>query len=256
MIVVLTYYIVMRAYARSNLPRILVVTTMKDRIGYVQLLAQSFEFLRIYDTADVHIFDDGSSMFNVSDLKRWFPRASISEIQHSQADRSARNAFEYFVQNSTHDVIVSLDSDGLLHPSWASFIYSTLPTSDGVLSLYNSALHPNLSCNQKTCLKASTGALGMVFARKIITQLLLDPIVSNADLFDWALVHKLGELGIKFVVPRDSLILHYGMYGAHGTGDHSERENSFDMHAYPPQLKKDVVAFLRGKNPSAPLRDI
>lgn len=230
----------------------MIVTPIKNRKGYVQLLGKSFEFLRVYDTADVHLFDDDSSEFSIADLQRWFPRAKISSVSQSQADRSTREAFQYFLSEAKHDILVCLDSDGLLHPKWASFIYSTLPESDGVLSLYNSAAHPSSSCNEGNCRKDSAGALGMVFTRELITRLFMDPDVREADLFDWALVHKLNEFGIQFLVPPDSLILHFGMYGAHGSGQqHPDRENSFDLHPYPQHLKKSVVAFLKGKNPSS-----
>ena len=150
---------------------VFVAVTVKDRINYVKLFAENLEWLNISCVADVHVFDNGSKQFSASDLQNWFPYAVIHQLDTLQdADMATRRAFEYFISSSNLTTLVNMDSDSLLHPDWATFVSQVLPESDGALSLYHSAAphHPSFNCNNITCEKKTTGALGMVFERKIL----------------------------------------------------------------------------------------
>ena len=48
------------------------VFTTKNRYGYVRLLAESLEWMKAYEHAHIHVFDDGSTDFTIEDLKTGF----------------------------------------------------------------------------------------------------------------------------------------------------------------------------------------
>ena len=230
------------------------VVTVNNRVSYAKLLAENLRYVRVPEIADVFVFDNGSTEFRPSDLKTWFHKARVIETNCiHDADVVTRHAFEFFLRNLTHEILVNIDSDALLHPTWSTFIDEVLPRSDGVLSLYNSGApyHPSFNCNHVTCQKNTTGALGMVLQRTVLTEAL--QMVNNskskvADQFDWALCKFFIRRGLRIYVPRRSLLLHYGMHGAHGSGSkHVEQAVNFDMAALPIAMQSEARFYLHGK---------
>ena len=231
-----------------------VVVTVKDRINYVKLFAENLAWLNMSCHSDVHVFDNGSRQFSISDLQIWFPYASVHPIDTlHDADMATRKAFEHFITSSNISTLINLDSDSLLHPDWSNFINQVLPLSDGALSLYHSSApwHKSFNCNEVTCQKNSTGALGMVFRRDVIVQALKVVQASKEkerDSFDWALCSYLQGAGKKILVPRHSLVLHYGLHGAHGDGSsHVEVAEGFDLSSLPAPIRGQVRFFLEKK---------
>ena len=57
--------------------------TVKDRLGYVRLLAMNMNWLGLgqMEDVEVHIFDNGSSNFTLSDLGAWFPLAVVHKVE-------------------------------------------------------------------------------------------------------------------------------------------------------------------------------
>ena len=232
----------------------LVTVTVKDRINYVKLFAENLAWLNMSCHAEVHVFDNGSRQFSTSDLQMWFPFASIHPIDTPHdADMVTRRAFTYFITSSNISTLINLDSDSLLHPDWSNFVNHVLPLSDGALSLYHSSApwHQSFNCNEVTCQKNTTGALGMVFRRDVIEDALKVVHASKEkerDSFDWALCSYLQGAGKKILVPRRSLVLHYGLHGAHGDGSsHAEVDEGFDLSTLPATLRGQVRFFLENK---------
>ena len=73
-----------------------------------------------------------------------------------------------------------------------------------------------------------------------------------AAAFDWGFVRYFQNKHIDIIVPRHSLALHYGMYGAHGTGNHVEVANNFDLTPFPQRIADKANAFLLNKSPDKP----
>ena len=230
------------------------VVTVKNRVGYVKLLSENLKYVRVPEIADVFVFDNGSTEFRPSDLETWFHKAKVIETNCiHDADVVTRHAFEFFVRNLTHEILVNIDSDALLHPTWSTFIDDVLPRSDGVLSLYNSGApyHRSFNCNHVSCQKNTTGAFGMVLQRIVLAEAL--QMVNNSkskagDQFDWALCKYFIRRGLRIYVPRRSLLLHYGIHGAHGSGSkHVEQAVNFDMAALPIAMQSEANFYLNGK---------
>lgn len=233
---------------------IFIAVTVRDRINYVKLFAEHAVWLNLSDTADVHVFDNGSRQFSITDLQSWFPDAAIHEIDAlPDADIVTRRSFEFFISHSNSSVLVNLDSDSLLHPGWAKFVQQVLPRSDGALSLYHSSApyHPSSNCNDLTCEKKTTGALGMVFRREVLQDVLNHVNESKTkvrDSFDWAICAYLANTGRNILVPKQSLVLHFGLHGAHGDGSaHVEVAEGFNISSLPKTTRAQVEYYLENK---------
>ena len=231
------------------------VFTTKNRYGYVRLLAESLEWMKVYEHAHIHVFDDGSTDFDIEDLKDWFPYAQIHESDHRHADMTTRHAFEWFENESEDDILINIDSDTMLHPDWNDFIDTHIGRS-GVLSLYHSGAkyHKSVNCDDVSCEKKSTGAMGIVMTRHVMEDMLhnMHDAEHKAAAFDWGFVNYFEKKGIKIIVPKNSLALHYGMYGAHGSGNHVEVANTFDFTPFPEVITKKAKAFLDNEKPDRP----
>lgn len=236
-------------------PHIAITVGVRNRIVYVRLLSENLNYLHAEEHAEIFVFDNDSSEFNSSDLERWFPTAHIVALDcEHDPDMVTRKAFEFFLRNLTHDVLVNVDSDALLHPSWFKFVMETLPLSDGILSLYHSGApyHKSFDCDEKLCRKNTTGALGLVMTRAVLSHAL--DMVNNsksrrADSFDWALCKYFTDGGSRILVPRKSLLLHYGRHGAHGTHGsmHVEQAVDFEIQSLPMSMQSEVKFYLNGK---------
>ena len=242
------------ALEHAALKKYALLITVKNRVSYVKLLSENLHYVHVTDVADVFVFDNGSTEFSPSDLEAWFHKATVIEINCiHDADVVTRQAFEFFSSNLTHDILVNIDSDALLHPTWSNFIDEVLPRSDGILSLYNSGApyHRSFNCTHVTCQKNTTGALGMVLRREILSEAL--KMVNNSkskpgDQFDWALCKYFMQHRLSIYVPRSSLLLHYGVHGAHGTGSkHVEQAVDFDMAVLPIAMQSEARFYLHGK---------
>ena len=229
-----------------------IVFTTRNRYGYVRLLADSLAWMKAYEHAHIHIFDDGSTDFSVEELKTWFEYAHVHESDHQNPDMTIRHSFEWFESESKDDILITIDSDTMLHPDWHKFIDTHIDTS-GVLSLYHSAAkyHKSVNCNNVTCEKRSTGSMGMVMTRKVVADMLRNMHAAKhaAGTFDWGFVDYFKKKGIKIIVPKNSLALHYGMYGAHGSGNHVEVANTFDFTPFPDDISRRARVFLDNEKP-------
>ena len=222
---------------------------MKDRAGYVQLKAESFVFLKIYDYADVHIFDDGSKDFTICNFKTGLLELPFSSEPAESHPDEGWTHFEHFLQlQAYHDFT---RQRRVLHPSWRLFLNSDKALGAGALSLYNSATHKPYYCDEEICLKKTTGSFGMVLARATVSNLFKFVEVRESKGFDWAIIYRLDKLGISFMVPKNSRVLHYGMHGNHTNkdGKHSEVALDFDLGPFPTKIQAKAAAFLDGEKP-------
>ena len=239
-------------------PSFMLACTVKDRLGYVRLLAMNMNWLGLgqMEDVEVHIFDNGSSNFTLSDLGAWFPLAVVHKVERrlKSPDVATRYAFAYFIQQTQHDVLVNIDSDMLLHPNWRSFILNTLPISDGFLSLYRTAAahHYTRYCTESICSKVTVGAMGVVLTRALV-DCILSAVSEGKEApgpFDWAAVAYFNSIpNFQILVPTRSLALHYGLHGSHGFGQHEELSVDFDSSIFPEDIQRAVEFFLGGAPP-------
>ena len=229
--------------------RYLVVVTVKNRVSYVKLSAESLRWLNIQEHADVDVFYGESDEYGIDDVHQWFSFAEIHSIEAKSPDDACRNSFEHFFHHHSHEVVINLDSDALLHPSWFSFLEKNLDKSDGVLSLYNSAApyHVSFACDELTCQKNTTGALGIVITRHVLADV-LDKVEGGID-FDWRFCKFFQDTNRKIIVPANSLIFHYGRVGAHGDSsmNHVEQAFRFNFSSFPRPIRAQATFYADGK---------
>lgn len=232
-----------------------IVCTVKNRYKYVKFLAESLKWLKAYDHADIYIFNDGSTEFTSNELKQWMPFAVVHETNLNHPDMNTRWSWESFLNSMSGEILVNLDSDMLLHPKWYEFIIEHMPGSNTALSLYNSKNHKSISCNEFTCKKEITGAAGTVLHRSLVDEILqnVNTAKDKPGAFDWGYLDYFKKHGITITVPKNSLALHYGMYGAHGSGNHVEVANTFDFSPFPDYITKKAKAFLDNEKPDRPI---
>ena len=77
----------------DHVPQLMLFLLTKDRKGYVQLVRKVFAAMRATDFSQLVLLDDASTEYSVSDLKAWFPAATV--LSASKPGRAAVVAQAY-----------------------------------------------------------------------------------------------------------------------------------------------------------------
>ena len=136
--------------------KMIVLLTTYNRKGYIDTFSQWINTDPAYRLGcfDLFVRDDASSQYGESELRKWFPRALVVvEKKRGKADRNTRSNFEWFV-DSDYDIMVNVDSDSILDPSWYDFITNNMP-NDGFATLY----HSNANTTKRSIVMGSCGAI-------------------------------------------------------------------------------------------------
>ena len=231
--------------------KMIVLLTTYNRKGYIDTFSQWINTDPAYRLGcfDLFVRDDASSQYGESELRKWFPRALVVvEKKRGKADRNTRSNFEWFV-DSDYDIMVNVDSDSILDPSWYDFITNNMP-NDGFATLYhsNAIHHKTLNCDGELwCNKGSTGALGMVMSKSLVKSML---VANKNSLFDWGIIEWLKTQNIPIRAPQKSLTLHYGYYGQNNSPSNMlELADGFDMDSIDPELQACVDWWLEANKP-------
>jgi hypothetical protein len=219
-----------KASCNKNLKVTLFLTTY-NRIGYVHTFSKWLKTDPGYSSknVDLVIRDDASSEYDEKYLRKLFPEATILiEKTHHRADKNIRLNFEWFDKKNS-DILVSIDSDSILLPTWYDFICHNMPKS-GFATLYHSGAkhHRTKHCNDGVwCHQKSTGSLGMVLSKNIIHKMLQN---NQNSAFDWGIVDWLNNENIPIRAPKKSYVLHYGYFGQNNSPSNMlELAEGFDM---------------------------
>ena len=219
-----------KSSCNKNLKVTLFLTTY-NRIGYVHTFSKWLKTDPGYSSknVDLVIRDDASSEHDEKYLRKLFPEATILiEKTHHRADKNIRLNFEWFDKKNS-DILVSIDSDSILLPTWYDFICHNMPKS-GFATLYHSGAkhHRTKHCNDGVwCHQKSTGSLGMVLSKNIIHKMLQN---NQNSAFDWGIVDWLNNENIPIRAPKKSYVLHYGYFGQNNSPSNMlELAEGFDM---------------------------
>ena len=71
-----------------------------------------------------------------------------------------------------YDIILTGDSDMILHPLWFARLVKFMPKTHGVLSLYNSCSHKLIYCGEGMCARKDVGNAGCAFTRERLRELM------------------------------------------------------------------------------------
>ena len=236
----------------KKLPSIAVMLTSYNRKGYLETFSKWLASDPSYISGkfDLFVRDDQSSQYDKTQLKKWFPKAYVTiESVHHRSDRNIRLNFEKFV-NMDYDLLLSIDSDSILDPSWHSFITENMP-KEGFATLYHSSAkwHKTHHCRDGVwCHQSSTGSLGMVLSKELIRKMLLENHNSG---FDWGIIDWLKKQKIPVRAPKKSLVLHYGYYGQNnGPRSMHELADNFDMTSIHKSVRPCIDWWLKANNPN------
>lgn len=236
----------------KKLPSIAVMLTSYDRKGYLETFSKWLASDPSYISGkfDFFVRDDHSSQYGKTELERWFPKASIAiEAVHHRSDQNIRLNFERFVKMD-YDLLLSIDSDSILDPSWYSFITENMP-KEGFATLYHSSAswHKTHHCRDGVwCHQSSTGSLGMVLSKELIRKMLLENRNSG---FDWGIIEWLKKQKIPVRAPKKSLVLHYGYYGQNNNPRNMhELADKFNMISIHQSVRPCIYWWLKANNPN------
>ena len=208
-----------------------------NRIGYTKFHAQVIRKYHDIPSSDLHIFDDCSTEYGEKELREWYGQ-SINFFpckKRLKSDANIRRMFEYFL-TTDFDVIFSLDTDLLFQKGWNKFIEENIDKYDGVLSLYHSDAphHKTVNCNNNICEKRSMGSAGVVMKRDVVRTMLQE---NKNRAFDWGFVSVFKKLNIRMMVPKNSLIMHFGQFGQNNACGTKEVAKGFDRRDLPSWIK-------------------
>ena len=197
---------------------IYVAVMVCGRPAYTALSARSFPR---GDNMTVHVFPDRCDAL---DLSRMYAPAVIHNIPANRlgADENIRRAVGAFLESDS-DVVVLLDSDGLLARRWYEDLRSVLPFTAGILGLYNSDAHETIE-NQTPhlCKKKDVGSFGLAMTKRRAKQAYNAPPRKYNWLyfwrrrlhgFDWDFSYYFYQHDIDLTVFCESRLLHYGAIG-------------------------------------------
>jgi len=234
--------------------KMLMMITTHDRKGYLETLSQWLKLDPAYIAGkfDLIVNDDASTQYGEYELRKWFPNASINIRQKRlKAGLQNRLSVQRFV-DSNYDIMINLDSDSILDPSWYDFIMENMPES-GFATLYHSSAswHKTLHCKDGVwCHKSSTGALAMVFLKKMARKMLKEHKRSN-EAFDWGVIDWLKRENIPIRAPKKSLVLHYGYYGQNNSPKHMhELADGFNMKSIDISVRPCIDWWMKANNPN------
>jgi hypothetical protein len=190
--------------------------TVYNRLDYIKKMCLSIKKTVGLEQCSIRIYDDCSSEFSADTIINEFP--FVTEYKRREynlgADHNMRQMYLDFLKTDD-EVLVICDSDMIFRSDWINKLFELLPLTDGVLSLYNSALHlPSESSEigrEKLVKKESLGAAGTIFTRSIVEDIVTN--VKPSYKYDWDWSNYLSTKGIRLLVTEDSYIQHIGIRG-------------------------------------------
>lgn len=190
--------------------------TTYNRLDYIKKMCLSLRNTNGLESCSIRIYDDCSTDFDADVLRKEFP--FVTEYRRRKrnigADHNIRQMYIDFLETDD-DILVNCDSDMVFRGDWIYKLKELLPLTDGVLSLYNSAIHLPIASDSmnhpKFVQKEAIGSAGTAFARSIVEDIVTN--VKPSFKYDWDWSNYLSSKGVRLLVTEDSYIQHIGIRG-------------------------------------------
>jgi hypothetical protein len=189
-----------------------------NRFELLKTMADSLYRMEIPIPYSIRIYDDCSTEFGVSELKRLFPNA-VSIKRNAKNLRADKNMFNFYKDflSSEGEYLFNADSDIIFNKNCVIRALELIRQTDGILSVYNSGWHPvKMIINEDLCIKETLGAAGTLFTRKRVEEIVNhfsslddDEMVS----LDWKWSSFFTRNNTKMYCTNTSLVQHIGFYG-------------------------------------------
>ena len=197
--------------------KLMIAIPVYNRAKYVDIVAKSLSECKLIEQADVRVYDDCSSEFDISYLEEKFKSVNAKIKRRStRSPCTENNAFEMMTEfkMSDNDVLLICDSDLLLRPDALEFLHNNFKLTDGFMSLYNSDLHLTVKKGTLFDLKINVGFAGMCLSKEIVSLVLEH---KNPLFGDLKISKIIFENNIRVLVPTNSMVQHIGISGKHGS---------------------------------------
>jgi hypothetical protein len=170
----------------------------------------------LLSSCNIRIYDDCSMEYGIDELKKIFPTAvSIKRNEHNiKADKNMYQMYVDFL-TSTDDYFFNADSDLIFSHDWLKSALGLMQETDGILSLFNSVIHPaDKIINKNLCIKKYIGAAGTLFRRGRVRELMEQfTDIEEIEGFDWQWSEYFYNKNIPVYCVNNSLIQHIGYTG-------------------------------------------
>jgi len=164
--------------------------------------------------SEVVVFDDVSPTLDVpalitaTGLKCTFHRLG----SRLGADRMVSHVWRYFL-DGPHSSLLCLDSDMIANRDAVTVGLRLADRFDGLISLYNSTMHPGVRMDGELLLKRSVGNAGTLWSRPH-AQLALDNVGDRTSGIDHAYCELFENRGVRLAATSQSRLQHIGIVGA------------------------------------------
>ena len=197
--------------------KIMIAVPTYNRAKYIEIVTKSLSECKFINDADVRVYDDCSTEFQIDFLEDRFKCINAKIIKRNIKNSCVEeNYFEMMKDfiNSNNDVMFICDSDLLLRPDSLEFLQNNFKYTDGFMSLYNSDLH--LTIEEGTCfsLKLDIGHAGMCMSKKIA---LLFTNLNKPKMGDFKMCNFMMRKNIRILVPKNSMVQYIGINGDHNS---------------------------------------
>jgi hypothetical protein len=169
--------------------------------------------LELPEGSEVVVFDDESPTLDVPGLVKATRLDCRLERSTTRlgADRMVSHIWRHFL-DSGHESLLFLDSDMIANRDAVTVGLRLAAEVDGLLSLYNSTMHPGTPLNGELLSKPTVGNAGTFWSRRH-AQLALDGVGNEVSSIDFAYCRLFAKLGIPIATPIQSRVQHLGIIG-------------------------------------------
>lgn len=207
--------------------RITLAIPTYNRKEIIEITSESLKNLL---NINIRVYDDKSSEYNLSFLRKVFPTAKeiISRNQNLKADKNMYTIYTDFL-NTNDDILIQLDSDMLIGKDFflmISEISKSILKEEAVYSLYNSNNHEFIEGKifkvingEIFRLKEHIGGACVIFSRKTLEKIINNIKIKNNDFssYDYRWSEYLKKNSIPIYVSEKSYVQHIGMGGQNNT---------------------------------------
>lgn len=164
--------------------------------------------------SEIVVFDDVSPTLDVpaliaaTGLKCTFHRLG----SRLGADRMVSHVWRYFL-DGPHSSLLCLDSDMIANRDAVTVGLRLADQFDGLISLYNSTMHPGVEKDGELLVKRSVGNAGTLWSRPQ-AKLALDTLGDRTSGIDHAYCELFENRGVRLAATSQSRLQHIGIIGA------------------------------------------
>jgi glycosyltransferase involved in cell wall biosynthesis len=198
-----------------------VAITTFNRLDYLEKMRASLYETKGLRNANIRVYDDCSTEYDERHLVSLFPdaRTILRARRNRGCDENLRQAMLDFL-STKDDIFVVADSDLIFNPEWLTFLQRHFQETDGIMSLYNSCLHPPLEDvmvgETLFVRKDAIGAAGSAMNRAVVKA--ITKSLKASSHIDWKFSDILQAKGIRLLTSKRSYVQHIGVHGTFNLG--------------------------------------